>query len=111
MAQLKFSNREGIPNLEVVSVTSDGTNTTLSFNPHPYRLTNRFFGGFWVKVPNAVTTSTQPLFVNTIGVSGSSYPVYDITGAAATVAAIASSGPVVHEFFYDRDNDRVQIIR
>lgn len=110
MAQLKFSNTRGIPNIEAVSVTSDGTNTTVAFNPHPYRLSNQFFGGFWVKIPQAVTTSTEPLQFSTVGVSGSTVPVYLKDDTQATVASITSTGPAVYLFFYDRDNNRVQLI-
>ena len=34
MALLKYANRFGFPCIESTSVTSDGTNTTVSFNPH-----------------------------------------------------------------------------
>ena len=108
MAFLRFSNRTGFPCIEAVSVTSDGTNTTVSFNPHWG--SNNFFGGFGVKIPQAVTTSTEPLQFTTIGVSGSTIPVYLANGAQATVANIASTGPAIYLLFYDRDNNRVQII-
>lgn len=111
MAELKFSNGGGFPNLEAVSVTSDGTNTTVEFNPHPYVLSNRFYGGFWVKIPQAVTTSTQPLQFSTKGVPNSTVPVYVAGGAQATVAAIASTGPGVHLCFYDRDSNRTEILK
>lgn len=110
MAYLKFSNQGGIPNLEAVSVTSDGTNTTIAFNPHPYRMTNRFFGGFWVKIPQAITSNGQPIQFTTIGETGSTVPVYLANGTQATTGAIVSTGPGVYLCFYDRDNNRVQII-
>lgn len=109
MAQLKFSNRVGFPNLEAVSVVSDGTNTTVNFNPYNIP-TNTFFGGFWVKIPRAVTTSTEPLQFSTIGVSNSTVSVYLANGTQATVANIASTGPAIYLVFYDRDNKRVQLI-
>lgn len=111
MAQLKFSNQGGMPNLEAVSVTSDGTNTTVSFNSHPFRFTNRFFGGFWVKIPQTVADGTEPLQFATVGEAGSTVPVYLPNGTQATVGDIESTGPAVYMFFYDRDNNRVQIIR
>lgn len=107
MAILRFSNRMGFPNLEATSVTSDGTTTTVSFNAHPFMLRNNFFGGFWVKIPQAVTTSTQPLQFTTTGVPNSTVPVYMPDGTQATVASIASTGPAVYLFFYDRDTNRV----
>lgn len=111
MAFTRFSNGGGFPNLEAVSVTSDGTNTTIAFNHQQFVASNRFFGGFWVKIPQAVTTSTQPLQVSTIGVSGSVQPVYLSTGVQATVADIASTGNSIYLFFYDRDTNRVQLIK
>lgn len=110
MAQLKFSNRLGFPNIEAVSVTSDGTNTTVAFNAHPFVQTNNFFGGFWIKIAQAVTTSTEPLQFTTVGVTGSTVPVYLTNGTQATVASIASTGPAIYLAFYDRDNNRVQLI-
>lgn len=108
MAQLKFSNRYGFPNIEATSVTSDGTNTTVSFNPHTN--TNSFFGGFWVKIPQVVATSAEPLQFSTVGIANSTVPVYLNTGAQATVANIASTGQSIYLCFYDRDSNRVQLI-
>ena len=86
MAFTRFSNGGGFPNLEAVSVTSDGTNTTISFNPQQF------------------------VQVSTIGVSGSVQPVYLSTGVQATVANIESTGNGIYLFFYDRDTNRVQLI-
>ena len=47
MAFLRFSNQRGFPCIESTSVTSDGTNTTVSFNPH--QGSNNFFGGYSIK--------------------------------------------------------------
>lgn len=110
MAQLRFSNVNGFPNLEAVSVTSDGTNTTVAFNSYPLSQSNRFFGGFWVKIPQAVAAGTEPLLFTTVGVNGSTVPVYLSDGTQATVASIATSGGSIFLFFYDRDSGRVQKI-
>ena len=110
MAQLKFSNRNGFPCIEATSVTSDGTNTTVTFNSHPLVQTGRFFGGFFFKIAQAVTTSTEPLYFTTSGVQNSTVPIYLANGTQATVASIASTGPAVYEAFYDSDNNRVQLI-
>jgi hypothetical protein len=48
MALLKFANRTGFPCIESVGVNSNGTTTTVSFNPH--QGSRNFFGGFWVKI-------------------------------------------------------------
>lgn len=109
MVQLKFSNRLGIPNLEAGSVTSDGTNTTVNFPAYSI-INGSFYGGFWVKIPQEVTTSTEPLQFSTLGITNSTIPVYLANSAQATVANIASSGPAIYLVFYDRDNKRVQFI-
>lgn len=109
MAQLKFSNRLGIPNLEASSVTTDGTNTTVNF-PAYQILNGSFYGGFWIKIPQEITTSTKPLQFSTLGVSNSTVPVYLSNGTQATAASIASTGPAVYLVFYDRDNKKVQLI-
>lgn len=108
MAFLKFANRNGFPCIEATSVTSDGTNTTVAFNPHFG--SNNFFGGFWVKIPQTVATSTQPLQFTTVGVSGSTVPVYLSTGAQATVANIETTGGGIFLLFYDRDSNKVFLI-
>ena len=108
MAFLRFSNRTGFPCIEATSVTSDGTNTTVAFDPHWG--SNNFFGGFWVKIPQTVATSTQPLQFTTVGVSGSTTPVYLSTGDQATAANIVTSGGGIFLLFYDRDSDKVFLI-
>lgn len=92
---LRFSNRLGFPMLEVQSVTTNGTVTTLNFNDHPQRKAF-FYGGFWVKVP--AITSTSAISAYTIefaklGVSGSNLPLYLYNGSSATVGDMATTGP------------------
>lgn len=110
MTQLRFSNRNGFPCIEATGVASDGTNTTVTFNSHPYVQTGRFSGGFFIKIAQAVTTSTEPLQFTTSGVQNSTVPVYLANGTQATVASIASTGPAIYLAFYDSDNNRVQLI-
>lgn len=108
MALLKFANRTGFPCIESVGVNSNGTTTTVSFNPH--QGSQNFFGGFWVKIAQTVATSTEPLQFTTIGVTGSTVPVYLPTGIQATVANIATTGEGIFLLFYDRDNNKVTLI-
>ena len=108
MAFLRFSNQRGFPCIESTSVTSDGTNTTVSFNPH--QGSSNFFGGFWVKIAQAVTTSTEPLQFTTTGIPNTTVPVYLQTGVQATVADIVTTGQGIFLLFYDRDNNRVTLI-
>lgn len=108
MAFLRYANRFGFPCIESTSVTSDGTNTTVAFNPHQGG--DNFFGGFWVKIGQNVATSTEPLQFTTTGVVGSTVPVYLQTGVQATVANIVTTGGGIFLLFYDRDNNRVTLI-
>lgn len=108
---LKFVNQGGFPAIQSVAETTDGSKTTFSFNDHPYRQTNRFYGGFFVKIPQVNATATGNLvYFDTQGVGGSSVPVYLYSGAQATVANFTSSKPQVRLCFYDRDNNVVQLM-
>lgn len=108
---LKFVNQGGIPAIQNISVNTTGTVTTFSFNDHPYRQTNRFYGFFVVKFPNPITeTSTNTVKFDTQGVGGSSVDVYSVTGEALTIADLTSTAQTVRLFFYDRDSNRVQLI-
>lgn len=109
---LKFVNQGGFPTIQAVSVNESGTNTTFSFNEHPFRQTNRFVGGFWVKIPMDTSnlTTTNTVQFDTVGIGGSAVPVYKNDGDQATAADFISTGPAIHLFFYDRDNNRVQLI-
>lgn len=112
MTRLSFVNQGGFPSIQVVNTSTTGTVTTFSFNDHPYRQTNRFYGGFWVKFPDAVTVTpdTNTVQFDTQGVGGSAVPVYTVTGAQATVADFTSTAQAIHLCFYDRDSQRVQLI-
>jgi len=57
-----------------------------------------------------VATSTELLQFTTIGVTGSTVPVYLPTGIQATVANIATTGEGIFLLFYDRDNNKVTLI-
>ena len=108
---LRFVNQGGFPAIQSVAETTSGTNTTFSFNSHPYRQTNKFYGGFFVKIPKVDVTETgNAVYFDTVGVGGSAVPVYLYSGGQATIANFSSSGPQVRLCFYDRDNDRVQIM-
>lgn len=109
MEYLTFCNQGGFPTIKAISAKSDGTNTIVSFNNHPYRQTNKFYGGFFVKIEMAISGSTQPLMFATEGVANSAVPVYLKTGAQATGNTIKSDGPAIYMAFYDRDNNRVQL--
>lgn len=108
---LKFANQGGFPCIECIAMNTVGTVTTFTFNNHPYRQTNRFSGGFWVKFPNAITeTTTNTIQFDTQGVGGSTVSVYSNNGAALTIASLTSTDQTIHLFFYDKDSNRVQLI-
>lgn len=111
MQQLKFVNQGGFPAIQSVNTSTTGTVTTFSFNNHPYRQSNKFYGGFFVKFPNPITeTSTNTVKFDTAGVGGSSVDVYNYMGDALTISDLTSSAQTVRLFFYDRDANRVQLI-
>ena len=109
---LKFVNQGGIPAIQTVAVNTVGTVTTLSFNSHPYRQTNRFYGFFVIRIDQDTSgiTSTNTVQFDTQGVSGSAIDVYQANGQIATINELTSLGQSVYLCFYDRDNNRVQII-
>lgn len=110
MAVLKFSNQGGFPLLESTGVVNDGTtSTTISFNPHQYTLSNRFYGGFWVKIAQEVTGS-NPIFFNTVGIPNSTIPVYQNDGTQLTATELAGTGGQIYLFFYDRDSGKTILI-
>ena len=113
MAQLlKFVNQGGIPAIQTVAINTVGTVTTLSFNSHPYRQTNRFYGFFVIRIDQDTSgiTSTNTVQFDTQGVGGSAIDVYQANGQIATINELTSLGQSVYLCFYDRDNNRVQII-
>lgn len=110
MSVLKFSNQGGFPLLESTAVTNDGTTSTIiSFNPHRFTLSNRFYGGFWVKVAQEVSGS-NPIFFNTVGIPNSQVPVYQNDGTQLTATELAGTGGQIYLFFYDRDANKTILI-
>ena len=109
---LKFVNQGGIPAIQTVAVNTVGTVTTLSFNSHPYRQTNRSYGFFVIRTDQDTSgiTSTNTVQFDTQGVGGSAIDVYQANGQIATINELTSLGQSVYLCFYDRDNNRVQII-
>ena len=109
---LKFVNQGGIPAIQTVAVNTVGTVTTLSFNSHPYRQTNRFYGFFVIRIDQDTSgiTSTNTVQFDTQGVGGSAIDVYQANGQIATINELTSLGQSVYLCFYDRHNNRVQII-
>lgn len=106
---VRRSNRTGIPLIEAQGITTNATNTVITFNNH-VNLNDNFIGGFWVKFPQVVATGTLPVVFSTLG-ANSNVPVYDASGAALTAAGLVSTeAPTYHLFFYDRVSNRTQLI-
>ena len=112
LQRLRFVNQGGIPAIQTVAVNTVGTVTTLSFNSHPYRQTNRFYGFFVIRIDQDTSgiTSTNTVQFDTQEVGGSAIDVYQANGQIATINELTSLGQSVYLCFYDRDNNRVQII-
>lgn len=111
---LRVSNRLGFPMLEVQSVseaTLPATTTVLNFNNHPQRNIS-FFGGFFVKIPQNLSTATQTNNVefSTIGESGSNIPLYLYSGTQAKISDILTTGNGILLCFYDKSSNRLQLI-
>lgn len=110
MAFLKFINVNGIPALEAVQVTRADGKITVSFNPHRYRFTNNFYGEFDIYIPQAISGNGDVLQFDTLGIAGTTVPVYKADGTQAADTDIAGTGLGVYKCFYNRDNNRVQLM-
>uniref|UniRef100_A0AAU8MJL5 Capsid protein n=1 Tax=Geladintestivirus 1 TaxID=3233133 RepID=A0AAU8MJL5_9CAUD len=111
MGTYKNVNRGLIPAIIVISENTVGTVTTFVFNNLPRREVAYFAGLFVAKFPNAVTaTTTNTVQFETQGISNSTVPVYGTSGAPITIADLTSTDQAVHLFFYDSDNNRVQLM-
>lgn len=111
---LRVSNRQGIPMLEVQSITegtAPSTVTTFNFNDHAQRRIN-FFGEFSVKIPQNTSTLTQTNTVEfaTLGLVGSNIPVVTFEGTPATVEDFSTLGGGIRKCWYDRTNNRLQLM-
>lgn len=106
---LKRLNTRGIPAIQTINVTSDGTTSTFVFNNHPY-VSDRFAGGFWIKIAQTVATGDDVVQFATSNVSNSTVPLYLQDGTQATTANLVSDGNAVHLCFYDSDSKRLQLI-
>ena len=109
MTILRYANSRGLPCIESVGVSTEGTTTTITFNSHPFA-NGRFQGGLWVKIAQTLASGTNVVQFNVTGVSNSTIPVYLSTGDQATTQDLSSDGNAVHLCFYDRDNNRLQLI-
>lgn len=109
---LRVSNRLGFGMLEVQSITESGTTTTFKFNNHPQRGIN-FFGGFWVKIPQNLTTgytTTNTINFGTVDVDGDTVPLLMFDGTAVTVGDLPTPGNGIILCFYDKASNRLQLV-
>lgn len=109
---LTYCNRLGFPMIEVQTIT-DATlpagTTFFNFNDHPQRR-SKFFGAFFVKVPD-LSNATQENLVQfaTLDVEGSNKPLYLYEGTQAKVSDLITTGGIML-CFYDRVNDKLQLV-
>lgn len=106
---VKFVNRRGFPCVESTAINEDGTTNTVVFDNHRL-IQSGFSGGFWVRIPQTVTTGTNVVQFTITGVSDSTLPLYLSSGEQATLADIATTGGGVFLCFYDRNANRLQLI-
>lgn len=106
---LRFVNRGGIPCLETVGVELTTSAETFSFNSH-HNIGMNFQGLFAVKVSGTPTApgTAVPINFTTIGVNGSTVPVYTASGAALTTANWPGNG--VYLFWYDRTTNITRLM-
>ena len=110
MAELTYPNRAntmGFPLLEAQAAVADGK-LVLTFQPHA-AMDNQWTGGFWVKVANAVTATTEPVVFATQGVTGNK-PLYYFSGAPVLADYLVTTGGGVMLCFYDASSKKLQII-
>jgi hypothetical protein len=106
MTPLRYSNRNGFPCLESIGATLTTSTLTYNFNRHPF-VNNYFYGGFFVKLSSTPTAPETAVPVQFTTAGGNATAVLDKTGAAITTATIADG---IYLAFYDRDNDKLQLL-
>ena len=99
-------NGNGIPCIEVVSITESSTIATYNFNPSPFP-SSRFSGLIAVKIEKTPTTTSLPVNFSVPSVAGSSIALTTFGGTVVTGASLTTG---IHLVFYDRPNNILQLI-
>lgn len=114
MAELSYPNRvnsRGIPTLlGVPSLETIGAVETLviTFQPHK-ELNANWSGAFFVEISNAIVTGAQPVVFRTQGVTGYA-PLMLFNGVQATSAALTTTTGGIVMCFYNKDDDKLQLM-
>lgn len=107
MIPLRFLNTRGLPAIESINITVDGSNTNIIFNRHN---NPSFSGGFWVKIGQTLATGANTIQFSTSDVPNSTVPLYLQDGTQATAANLVSDGNSIHLCFYDGDSGRLTLV-
>lgn len=111
---LRVSNRLGFGMLQVQAIdeTSTTGTTLFKFNNHPQR-NIYFFGGFFVKIPQDLTTLTSQsneVTFSTIDSNEVPTKLYLYDGTVAKISDISTSGGGIMLCFYDRADGKLQLV-
>ncbi len=99
-------NLNGIPCIEVASITESTTAAVYNFNASP-AVTPRFSGLIAVRVDETPTTTTLPVSFNVPSIAGTTIALTTFGGAAVTGADLEEG---IHLVFYDRFNGVLQLL-
>ena len=101
-----YSNRAGIPLVESISVTSDGTNAIITIRNNVFaRLADRGILFLRVNAVIPVDAATLPIVISS---NGESRPLTLAGGANATAAEI--TGPGIYQIFYSKRDNILQLM-
>lgn len=99
-------NINGIPCVESRSITETATNVTFNFNASP-AVNPRFSGIIAVRIDEAPTDTTLPVFFNVPSIAGTTIALTTFAGAEVTGADLEVG---IHLVFYDRFNGVLQLL-
>lgn len=99
-------NVNGIPCIEVTTITESTTTTTYNFNASP-AVSPRFSGLIAVRIDETPTNTALPVNFNVPSIAGTTIALTLIGGAQATGADLEEG---IHLVFYDRFNGILQLL-
>lgn len=99
-------NINGIPCIEVASLTESATTVTYNFNQSP-SVNPRFSGLIAVRIDETPTTTTLPVNFNVPSIAGTTIALSLLGGTQATAADLEEG---IHLVFYDRSNGILQLL-
>ena len=99
-------NMNGIPCIEVASITESATAAVYNVNASP-AVNPRFSGLIAVRIDETPTTTTLPVSFNVPSIAGTTIALTTFGGAAVTGADLEEG---IHLVFYDRFNGVLQLL-